>query len=138
MVVDTVLLLIIVAVPISRLPDLIQKSKDEFQKSGLHTTIVSHALDGNFRTFHLELSNYRWNNVLTVCSFLMIDCMINLSKANDVRRRNWFIQWLIQQSRWKELVPEVLSFYIELIQNTVSGWSKRSISCRNSDWKLSN
>ena len=39
----------IVAVPISRLPDLIEKSKAEFEKSGLHTTIVSHALDGNFR-----------------------------------------------------------------------------------------
>ena len=41
----------VVAVPISRLPELIQKSKNEFDKSGLHTTIVSHALDGNFRTF---------------------------------------------------------------------------------------
>jgi len=40
----------VVAVPISRLPDLIEKSKKEFEKSGLHTTIVSHALDGNFRT----------------------------------------------------------------------------------------
>lgn len=39
----------IVAVPISRLPDLIQKSKNAFEESGLHTTIVSHALDGNFR-----------------------------------------------------------------------------------------
>ena len=41
--------LTVVAVPISRLPDLIQKSKDAFEKSGLYTTIVSHALDGNFR-----------------------------------------------------------------------------------------
>jgi len=39
----------VVAVPISRLPELIEKSKNEFEKSGLHTTIVSHALDGNFR-----------------------------------------------------------------------------------------
>jgi D-lactate dehydrogenase (cytochrome) len=41
--------LTIVAVPISKLPELIEKSKNAFDKSGLHTTIVSHALDGNFR-----------------------------------------------------------------------------------------
>ena len=39
----------VVAVPISKLPDLIERSKIAFDKSGLHTTIVSHALDGNFR-----------------------------------------------------------------------------------------
>jgi D-lactate dehydrogenase (cytochrome) len=39
----------VVAVPISKLPELIEKSKEAFEKSGLHTTIVSHALDGNFR-----------------------------------------------------------------------------------------
>jgi FAD linked oxidases, C-terminal domain len=43
--------LTIVAVPISKLPELIEKSKIAFDKSGLHTTIVSHALDGNFRRF---------------------------------------------------------------------------------------
>jgi D-lactate dehydrogenase (cytochrome) len=56
----------IVAVPISRLPDLIEKSKAEFEKSGLHTTIVSHALDGNFRNplqFVPLLMVSRWNNV---------------------------------------------------------------------------
>jgi D-lactate dehydrogenase (cytochrome) len=41
--------LTIVAVPISKLPELIEQSKKSFDKSGLHTTIVSHALDGNFR-----------------------------------------------------------------------------------------
>lgn len=45
--------LTIVAVPISKLPELIEKSKNDFDKSGLHTTIVSHALDGNFRIFPL-------------------------------------------------------------------------------------
>jgi D-lactate dehydrogenase (cytochrome) len=45
--------LILVAVPISKLPDLIEKSKEAFEKSGLHTTIVSHALDGNFRILTL-------------------------------------------------------------------------------------
>jgi len=33
-------------------------------KSGLHTTIVSHALDGNFRKFPPRTSaDFRWNNV---------------------------------------------------------------------------
>ena len=38
----------IVAVPVSKLPDLISKAKEAFNKSGLYTSIVSHALDGNF------------------------------------------------------------------------------------------
>ena len=49
----------VVAVPISRLPELIEKSKNEFEKSGLHTTIVSHALDGNFRMSSSDLANRR-------------------------------------------------------------------------------
>jgi D-lactate dehydrogenase (cytochrome) len=49
----------VVAVPISRLPELIEKSKNEFEKSGLHTTIVSHALDGNFRISSSDLTNRR-------------------------------------------------------------------------------
>ena len=53
----------VVAVPISRLPELIQKSKNEFDKSGLHTTIVSHALDGNFRISPSDLTNCRWHIV---------------------------------------------------------------------------
>lgn len=44
----------VVAVPISKLPDLIERSKIAFENSGLHTTIVSHALDGNFRIATLE------------------------------------------------------------------------------------
>ena len=51
------------AVPISKLPELIQQSKIEFEKSGLHTTIVSHALDGNFRIRSVLLANPRRHNV---------------------------------------------------------------------------
>jgi len=42
-----------VAVPISRLPDIINETKDDLTKSGMFATIVGHVGDGNF---HSELS----------------------------------------------------------------------------------
>jgi len=42
-----------VAVPISRLPDIIEETKDDINKSGLFTSIVGHVGDGNFHTILL-------------------------------------------------------------------------------------
>jgi len=42
-----------VAVPISRLPDIINETKDDLKKSGMFATIVGHVGDGNF---HSKLS----------------------------------------------------------------------------------
>jgi D-lactate dehydrogenase (cytochrome) len=42
-----------VAVPISRLPDLIEETKDDLKKSGLFASIVGHVGDGNFHTILL-------------------------------------------------------------------------------------
>lgn len=42
-----------VAVPISRLPDIIQETKDEIAESGLTGAIVGHVGDGNFHTILL-------------------------------------------------------------------------------------
>ena len=39
-----------VAVPMSRLPDLIEETKDDLKKSGLFGTIVGHVGDGNFHS----------------------------------------------------------------------------------------
>ncbi|KAF1988533.1 FAD-binding domain-containing protein [Aulographum hederae CBS 113979] len=39
-----------VAVPMSRLPDIIEETKDDIQKSGLFGSIVGHVGDGNFHT----------------------------------------------------------------------------------------
>lgn len=42
-----------VAVPISRLPDIIEETKEDLKKSGLMGTIVGHVGDGNFHTILL-------------------------------------------------------------------------------------
>jgi D-lactate dehydrogenase (cytochrome) len=42
-----------VAVPISRLPDLIEATKDDLKRSGLFASIVGHVGDGNFHTILL-------------------------------------------------------------------------------------
>lgn len=42
-----------VAVPISRLPDIIEETKEDVKKSGLYGTIVGHVGDGNFHTILL-------------------------------------------------------------------------------------
>lgn len=42
-----------VAVPISRLPDIIEETKEDVRKSGLYGTIVGHVGDGNFHTILL-------------------------------------------------------------------------------------
>ncbi|TVY71169.1 D-lactate dehydrogenase [cytochrome] [Lachnellula suecica] len=42
-----------VAVPISRLPDIIEETKEDVTKSGLFTAIVGHVGDGNFHTILL-------------------------------------------------------------------------------------
>jgi D-lactate dehydrogenase (cytochrome) len=67
--ITTLTWLTVVAVPISKLPDLIEKSKNAFEKSGLHTTIVSHALDGNFRNISYQ-PNSRWNHVPQVIKLM--------------------------------------------------------------------
>jgi len=42
-----------VAVPISRLPDIIEETKDDITRSGLFAAIVGHVGDGNFHTIML-------------------------------------------------------------------------------------
>lgn len=42
-----------VAVPISRLPDVIEETKEDLRKSGLMASIVGHVGDGNFHTIML-------------------------------------------------------------------------------------
>ncbi|CAN8101141.1 unnamed protein product [Discula destructiva] len=42
-----------VAVPISRLPDIIEETKKDIQESGLYATIVGHVGDGNFHSIVL-------------------------------------------------------------------------------------
>lgn len=41
-----------VAVPISRLPDIIEETKEDINKSGLFTSIVGHVGDGNFHSMY--------------------------------------------------------------------------------------
>lgn len=48
-----------VAVPISRLPDLIEQTKADIKKSGLYATIVGHAGDGNFHVILLSNDSQR-------------------------------------------------------------------------------
>ena len=45
-----------VAVPISRLPDIIEETKDDMQRSGLLAAIVGHVGDGNFHGMILSCS----------------------------------------------------------------------------------
>ena len=42
-----------VAVPISRLPDIVEQTKEDLKKSGLFASIVGHVGDGNFHTILL-------------------------------------------------------------------------------------
>ncbi|TVY18984.1 Mitochondrial D-lactate dehydrogenase [cytochrome] [Lachnellula arida] len=48
-----------VAVPISRLPDIIEDTKEDINKSGLFTSIVGHVGDGNFHTILLYNDSQR-------------------------------------------------------------------------------
>ncbi|KAK6077126.1 glycolate oxidase [Seiridium cupressi] len=48
-----------VAVPISRLPDLIELTKHDIKKSGLYATIVGHVGDGNFHVILLSNDQQR-------------------------------------------------------------------------------
>ncbi|TVY24156.1 D-lactate dehydrogenase [cytochrome], mitochondrial [Lachnellula hyalina] len=48
-----------VAVPISRLPDIIEETKEDINKSGLFTAIVGHVGDGNFHTILLYKDSQR-------------------------------------------------------------------------------
>lgn len=48
-----------VAVPISRLPDIIEQTKKDVKGSGLYGTIVGHAGDGNFHTILLYSDSER-------------------------------------------------------------------------------
>ncbi|TVY87000.1 D-lactate dehydrogenase [cytochrome], mitochondrial [Lachnellula willkommii] len=48
-----------VAVPISRLPDIIEETKEDINKSGLFTSIVGHVGDGNFHTILLYNDSQR-------------------------------------------------------------------------------
>lgn len=103
--------------PISRLPDLIEKSKAEFEKSGLHTTIVSHALDGNFRILPIFLLLFhfttfltmRWNNVIpgVVGGGLMLDYTISIRKVIERKQKRSSIAWLTRPLKWKGHVPAV-------------------------------
>lgn len=43
-----------VAVPMSRLPDIIEQTKEDVQKSGLFATIVGHVGDGNFHSMDAQ------------------------------------------------------------------------------------
>ena len=47
-----------VAVPISRLPDLIEETKGDLKASGLQGTIVGHAGDGNFHSTYTFLPSF--------------------------------------------------------------------------------
>ncbi|KAI0204651.1 hypothetical protein F4808DRAFT_414456 [Astrocystis sublimbata] len=48
-----------VAVPISRLPQLIEETKDDMKKSGMYGTIVGHVGDGNFHIILLSNDKQR-------------------------------------------------------------------------------
>lgn len=48
-----------VAVPMSRLPDIIEETKDDIKKSGLYGTIVGHVGDGNFHIIILSNDSQR-------------------------------------------------------------------------------
>ncbi|KAI1004658.1 D-lactate dehydrogenase [Podosphaera aphanis] len=50
-----------VAVPISRLPDIIEETKEDVKKSGLFASIVGHAGDGNFHVILLYNDKLRAN-----------------------------------------------------------------------------
>jgi D-lactate dehydrogenase (cytochrome) len=54
-----------VAVPISRLPDIIEQTKDDLAKSGLMAAIVGHVGDGNF---HSKLAGYMLSpGIVLIC-----------------------------------------------------------------------
>ena len=49
-----------VAVPISRLPDIIEETKEDMSRSGIYGTIVGHVGDGNF---HCEQTSSTYNDI---------------------------------------------------------------------------
>lgn len=54
-----------VAVPMSRLPQLIEETKNDIKKSGMYGTIVGHVGDGNFHSMYHHAPFVRQCNTLT-------------------------------------------------------------------------
>jgi len=64
-----------VAVPISRLPDIIEETKEDLANSGLLAAIVGHVGDGNFHSMSIfdSLSNFTEKSLTTIAILLYND-----------------------------------------------------------------
>lgn len=77
-----------VAVPMSRLPDIIEETKEGMAKSGLFGTIVGHVGDGNFhRKSHGSRIFVSWAAANRVQSSL------SMTTRRGRRRRGWCTRW---------------------------------------------
>ena len=83
-----------VAVPISRMPDIIEQTKDDMSKSGLLGTIVGHVGDGNF---HGKLCS---TNRCARVDFKQLSYCSMTRNAKWSRRS--FTEWSNAQWRWRE------------------------------------
>ena len=86
-----------VAVPISKLPDIIEQTKEDMKKSGLFGTIVGHVGDGNFHSMCSLIPNVNSKCGLTDT--------LQLSSSTMTKSANWLkilsIAWSNAPSKWR-------------------------------------
>lgn len=79
----------------SRLPDIIQQTKDDIEESGLLSGMVGHVGDGNF---HCKLSFAVYTLLANTNSLKQSFCS---TKRNEKPQRKLFTGWSSVRSRWK-------------------------------------
>ena len=93
-----------VAVPVSRLPDIIEETKEDMKTSGMFGTIVGHVGDGNF---HCEWQLGFLSLVARDAIFPLTLCQQSSSTTMSRGKtpRHWWAGWLGGLSQWREPLP---------------------------------
>ena len=117
-----------VAVPISKLSDIIMETKKDMESSGLLAAIVGHVGDGNF---HCKISIHP----LSISSFLakkrelLLTCLPQRSSCTTTksatRPRRWFTAWSSVLWRWKGPLQASMELGLSRGITSTTSWASR-------------